>query len=327
MSNDNPYTYQDDDSRRQFQQARYVEVQRTSTAAVVSLVSGLLAFPSMCLCFFSIPFSIVAIVCGHSARATVRRSGGAYGGDGLAIGGMTLGYVCLALTISALAWIAATEVSQTRPPRPRVVHNSPTPLNNEGEILLGQAEGRLLSGNENDLISGISTCEHNARSLADHFLETLHIVDKNQFAETNSDAMPEQRAYRVFVQLNSDSAAFLLYVPEFVRFTDAAKQTLAESCWLIAQRSVDELLPENSQLAVAIYSDGGCEQRMIGITKRSGTTTAGLQKRDARPQKLAKLFRLAENPTTHAVPADAEFDSQIDNKPTPGELTLPAEAE
>ena len=42
---------------------------------------------------------LVAIVTGHMARAEIRRSGGALEGDGLAIGGLILGW------LSALLWV------------------------------------------------------------------------------------------------------------------------------------------------------------------------------------------------------------------------------
>jgi hypothetical protein len=73
---------------------------KTNTLATVSLVSGLAQF----VCF---PFigAIVAIVTGHIARSQIKRSQGAEGGAGLALAGLILGYVGLALTV--LAGIAA----------------------------------------------------------------------------------------------------------------------------------------------------------------------------------------------------------------------------
>ncbi len=66
----------------------------TSTMAVVSLVSGILSW-------LAIPLlgAIVAIITGHMGRGEIRRSGGALGGDGLAVVGLVLGYLQLALVI------------------------------------------------------------------------------------------------------------------------------------------------------------------------------------------------------------------------------------
>ena len=67
---------------------------QTSTLAVVSLVSGILGWTLL-----PVLGTLVAIVTGHMARAEIRRSGGALEGDGLAIGGLILGW------LSALLWV------------------------------------------------------------------------------------------------------------------------------------------------------------------------------------------------------------------------------
>ena len=65
----------------------------TSTTAIVSLVFGI-------ICWVAIPIigAIVAIVCGHVARAEIRNATpGSIEGDGMAIAGLILGYLHLAL--------------------------------------------------------------------------------------------------------------------------------------------------------------------------------------------------------------------------------------
>ena len=63
----------------------------TSTAAVVSLVFGILSWVML-------PFvgAVVAVVAGHMARADIRRANGTLDGDGLAVGGLVLGWLHLA---------------------------------------------------------------------------------------------------------------------------------------------------------------------------------------------------------------------------------------
>jgi hypothetical protein len=65
----------------------------TSTTAIVSLVFGI-------ICWIAIPFigAIVAIVCGHVARTEIRNSPpGSVEGDGMAVAGLILGYLHLAV--------------------------------------------------------------------------------------------------------------------------------------------------------------------------------------------------------------------------------------
>ena len=84
----------------------------TSTPAILSLVFGILSW-------FALPFlgAIVAVICGHMARGEIRRAPpGTIEGDGLAIGGLILGYlhllailvfVCFAiLFLGGFAWFA-----------------------------------------------------------------------------------------------------------------------------------------------------------------------------------------------------------------------------
>lgn len=70
-----------------------------SVLAIVSLVAGILGWTLL-------PFigSLGAIICGHLARAEIRREPLRYSGDGMAIGGLILGYA------SVLFWIAAVFV-------------------------------------------------------------------------------------------------------------------------------------------------------------------------------------------------------------------------
>jgi hypothetical protein len=74
---------------------------RTSPLAIWSLVLGILGVVLLVICIGPL-FAIPAIICGHIAYSRIKRSGGALKGDGLALGGLITGYVCLPL---ALVWI------------------------------------------------------------------------------------------------------------------------------------------------------------------------------------------------------------------------------
>jgi uncharacterized protein DUF4190/zinc ribbon protein len=65
-----------------------------SNAAVISLVFGILSWLGLVLIG-----AIVAIVAGHMARNEIRASGGRVGGGGMALAGLLLGYIQLALLL------------------------------------------------------------------------------------------------------------------------------------------------------------------------------------------------------------------------------------
>ena len=73
-----------------------------STAAVVSLVFGILTWV-----FLPVIGPIVAVVAGHMARAEIRRSNGQLGGSGMAMAGLVLGYLQIALFVLAICAIVA----------------------------------------------------------------------------------------------------------------------------------------------------------------------------------------------------------------------------
>ncbi|MBS0228640.1 MAG: DUF4190 domain-containing protein [Proteobacteria bacterium] len=72
-------------------------VRQTNSLAVVSLVCGILGWTLL-------PFlgSIVAIVCGHMARSEIRRNPQTQEGDGLAVAGLVMGYLVIALSVLAV---------------------------------------------------------------------------------------------------------------------------------------------------------------------------------------------------------------------------------
>ncbi len=71
-----------------------VPARQTCTTATISLVAGILSWFGMTL-----PAAVVAILCGHMARAEIRRSGGTLDGDGMAVAGMLLGYAHVVVAV------------------------------------------------------------------------------------------------------------------------------------------------------------------------------------------------------------------------------------
>ncbi|NLG59364.1 MAG: DUF4190 domain-containing protein [Gammaproteobacteria bacterium] len=75
---------------------------QTSALAVISLVTGILGVLPVPLLA-----SIVAVVTGHLARAEIRREPGRYDGDGMAVAGLVLGYLMIALWLLGLGLLLA----------------------------------------------------------------------------------------------------------------------------------------------------------------------------------------------------------------------------
>jgi hypothetical protein len=73
----------------------------TSTLAVISLISGIVAW-----FFLPLVGAVVAIFTGHMAKSEIRKNPGYYTGDGFATAGLVLGYIQLALVVLSLCLVA-----------------------------------------------------------------------------------------------------------------------------------------------------------------------------------------------------------------------------
>ncbi len=75
---------------------------QNSTMAIVSLIAGICGWTIV-----PIIGSIVAIITGHMAKKEIKESGGRLTGDGLATGGLVLGYIAIGLSICGICAFAA----------------------------------------------------------------------------------------------------------------------------------------------------------------------------------------------------------------------------
>ena len=76
------------------------QIRSTSSLAITSLVSGVLGWTLLPLLG-----TLVAIITGHMARSEIRRSAGMLEGDGLAVAGLVLGWLAVALWAAGLLFI------------------------------------------------------------------------------------------------------------------------------------------------------------------------------------------------------------------------------
>jgi hypothetical protein len=83
--------------------------------AITSFVLGLLS-----LVCFSILAGVPAIICGHLARGRARRLPGQYGGAGLALAGLILGYVSLFVALVILPAMLLPALAQAKKAAQRI---------------------------------------------------------------------------------------------------------------------------------------------------------------------------------------------------------------
>ena len=79
-------------------QSLTIEQKETSTAAIISLVFGIIGITATWW-LFAIP-SIIAIIAGHIAKSNINDSNNNLAGRGLATAGLVLGYIVLLIYLS-----------------------------------------------------------------------------------------------------------------------------------------------------------------------------------------------------------------------------------
>jgi type IV pilus assembly protein PilA len=185
--------------------------QKTSGMAIASLIFGIL--------FIFFPLSIPAVVFGHIALSQIKRSGGRLGGRGLAIAGLVLGYLGIAmipliLIIAAIAIpnllrarIAANEASAASTVRSidtaQVTYQATYPAIGYARDLasLGGAEPCTSSQATACLIENQIAVATASPGLHGYIFATMTSGDGSQYLVTAVPIVPNQTGRRSFCSI------------------------------------------------------------------------------------------------------------------------------
>lgn len=280
-----------------------VQSQAVSALSILSMISGILSVPMICLCFLSIPFSLFAIVSGHVSRSICRRSQGRVTGDGMALAGLVLGYLTLLVTVGIWGtWFAALSSVKTftpRPPRPPIM--APQSITqSDATLQLDQAIAiagtGLWSGNSEEATKLALHLQASLRDISQQLQAgTLPVNDGSaepnptaessvivaELPETNGSIGLQQALAEsiVYCALQDDSCAFLVVIQNLTELNDADRSTLSQMIWLAAGRSVKDHGDEGDDFAVALVSNGLLAEISLGHHERSDHFDAGLEHR------------------------------------------------
>jgi uncharacterized protein YqgC (DUF456 family) len=84
---------------------------KTNTLAILSLVFSIGSF--LVTWFVPLVASIAGVVCGHIARGQIKRSGGSETGEGLALAGLIIGYIGIAMGLATMLFLSAVLAALT----------------------------------------------------------------------------------------------------------------------------------------------------------------------------------------------------------------------
>jgi len=292
------------------------QTQTVSALSILSMISGLLSVPLICLCFLSIPFSLFAIVSGHISRGICRRTQGRISGDGMAVAGLILGYSSFLITAGMLVFSGIVlNIQPAAAPAPAM---APTAMNaaesteelDQAIAMLTHFETSGRTPEATELAQHLQAALHDlARQLAVEGTSTVPgsdaVVEPQSVPPDIVAELPEQSRSgplqqglsecRVYCELHKDSCAFLIRVSNLPELGLANQTQLAKLIWLAAGQTVDGIRDEGCKLSIGFVSDGQLAEISMGHFERSDQFDAGLQYREPADNHeirlaFAKLF-------------------------------------
>jgi len=207
----------------------------STTLAVTSLGLALLGL----VCFgFAGLVPLAAISVGVVALYRVSRSPERYGGRGLALAGVAIGSVGLAIAV--VSWGLALLSLQNAPVQP-------------GEAEFTAANRMIDRYAEHEAFGNSSE----ALEIATRFGRLLKTVDSVAFKRKDGAARPSgERHFLTYVELRQDAVCFLVHVPELKDYDGEVRRTLLELAWTTAQAATRELRqPRDLRLGVGLRGE------------------------------------------------------------------------
>lgn len=159
--------------------------------------------------------------------------------------------------------------------------------------------------------------------LAGRFSELIEDARKNGFSAANRDSFSlSKHRFLTHCQLNADSCAFLVHVPELRRYTEDAQTSISQIAWMIGHSlAQDAGLPPSTRLAVGVKGMLNYEAVFIGDIATPESPLDDIEVED-RGLDLAKI-RLLYPFFAHANTATEETGQGGEDAPA-SSATLPA---
>ena len=275
----------------------------TSSAAIVSLIFGIISPIFFVLCLTSLITSLVAIICGHVSLYSIKRSQGRLTGQGFAISGLVIGYLMMTLTIAMIVWLATLKPTSTSSQYAEYETGGVT-----ADDRLRSAELAVLSDDRGSVGSGNSNL---AEELANEFGTDMKTITDNAFTEGRKRIIQLSGGkFLPYCELHEDSCAFIVHVPSYKDYEKDAKDVLAEIAWQEAVMVTTDVLDEGDSLAVALRGTFLYGDIMIGA--HPGPINESSTWRSADRDELLAFFPEVTSSLGTRPEAEADADTNFD---------------
>jgi hypothetical protein len=212
--------------------------------AIVSVVLGVLALPMFLCAPISGLLAVGAIITGHLASGSIRRSMGTLTGKPAVIIGLTLGYVMLAASVFSVVYFFGRIGQEMAKNKDRPAVQLPAE-----EIALKAAERAIATDSQGIGLGNTET----ARRLAGEFARKMEEIDKQVFTDTKANFKLSGGHYVTWCEMHEGRCAFVVHVPEYRKFTSDAKKSLAKIAWMVAHSVARTELEPDDELGVGLH--------------------------------------------------------------------------
>jgi len=277
-----------------------------SLPALFSLLASIASpfFICICLPVLTVAGSLVGIVLGHIAMYKISRSGGRLSGSGLALTGLLLGYpvFLMALSFSLFGFFM-----------PKDFGKPPPGYENTARARLEAAESKI--GTDTHGIAHGNTPK--AKELAEKYAKTMKTLRDALFTKGKEGISLSGGKFITYCELHEGSCVFITHVPEYRRFKDDAKDSLAEIAWEAAQKTVAEELDEGDDLAVGLKGVILYGSVMVGKVAAEGDEDRGPDVTATNETLLERFFKLEEDemPQPNLIPLEEPAKPATDPAP------------
>ena len=296
---------------------------RLSLLAVASALFGVGGLFTCCCAPVSLPISLLAVVTGHMALIFMNRPQSGLTGKPAAAIGLVSGYLGL-LMVGGLLLAAFLSPD----PKPAVGGVEVTAATN-----LSAAESKIVT--DNDGIAHGNTPA--AIDLAKKFSEKMKLVRDENFTKGDTGISLTDGNFVTYCELRPGQCAFVVHVPQYRKFEDDAKESLADLAWEADQETVAGTLQEGDDLGVGMKGDFLFGSVMVGIVASPDDPDYGLEDESEEEANLHPFFEpekaeAAEQPVIElptempaAEGAKTEPEPPVEIAPPPAEAP-PSEA-
>ena len=247
-------------------------LKQTSLASTISFVFGVGALATLIFVRPSMILAVPAILFGHIAKASLKKSNGELSGWGKARLGKLLGYFCLIVGASLFFFLDDYRLLV----RGALESERSAAVAKAGEFSdgpLGDIERKLISGDQRELgnsETAIDVALSFRRELRTALNQVLTRRDDRGLGLDTGDI-------RCYCHL-SDSISFIIAVPDYSHYNGAADNVLKKAAWQSAFITIrdSEMSDPEKPLAIGIMESSACQSVMTGSTQSqtNGVPTA-----------------------------------------------------